>query len=94
MSRRQRRECQKRRRSASRSRSPHARLATATGISLAAALGAPPAGAEDFTVTTLGDPAAGTCDPGDCSLREAVVAAEGNLSDDRILFQTGRFQCL
>jgi CSLREA domain-containing protein len=90
MSRRQRRERQKRRRGAGRSRSDKARLATATGISLAAALGAAPAAeAEDFTVTTLGDPTTGTCDPGDCSLRQAVAASEGNSSDDRILFQAG-----
>jgi CSLREA domain-containing protein len=60
------------------------------GISLAAALGAPAAAqATDFTVTTTTDPAPGTCDLGDCSLREAVEMAQGNATDDRILFQAG-----
>ena len=70
--------------------SGHGRVATATGISFAAALGAAPAAeAEDFTVTTLGDPTTGTCVPGDCSLRHAVEASEGNATGDRILFQAG-----
>ncbi len=88
MSRKQRREQQRRRSSAIRSPAGRGRLATGAGISLAAALSAPAAAqATDFTVTTTGDPTPGSCDLGDCSLREAVLEAEGNATDDRILFQ-------
>ncbi len=45
---------------------------------------APTAGATTFTVTRGDDPPVGACNA-DCSLREAVVAANGNAVDDVIL---------
>jgi CSLREA domain-containing protein len=41
--------------------------------------------AEDFTVTRTDDPSPGACTPDDCSLREAVIAANNRGGPDRIL---------
>jgi hypothetical protein len=90
MSRRQRIRRLSRRRRAQGARPTASRVAGGAGITLAAALGAPAAAqAEDFTVTDTGDPAPDGCAVGDCSLREAVEAAEANATADRILFQAG-----
>lgn len=52
---------------------------------LAALLAAGPAAALDFSVTRQDDPLPGACVPGDCSLREAVLAANANPGPDRVL---------
>ena len=44
-----------------------------------------PAGADTFRVTKRGDPAPGACTGGDCSLREAVLAANANPGADVVL---------
>ena len=41
--------------------------------------------AADFTVTRTDDPSPGACMPGDCSLREAVIAANNQGGRDTIL---------
>lgn len=41
--------------------------------------------AADFTVTRTDDPSPGDCAPDDCSLREAVIAANNRGGPDRIL---------
>ena len=40
--------------------------------------------AATFTVTTTTDPVPGGCSPGDCSLREAVLAANLTAAPDKI----------
>jgi CSLREA domain-containing protein len=44
-----------------------------------------------FTVTTFSDPLPGACVPGDCSLREAVIAANGVAGDDLINMPAGTY---
>src|SRR3954451_5991808 len=44
-----------------------------------------------FQVTRQDDPAPGTCDPGDCSLREAVTAANGSSGQDTIILSGGTY---
>jgi hypothetical protein len=43
------------------------------------------AGAATYEVTTKGDPAPDACAPADCSLREAVIAANARLGEDKIV---------
>jgi CSLREA domain-containing protein len=52
-----------------------------------AALAAPGALAATFTVNSIADPGVGTCDPEQCTLREAIVAANGNAGADTIAFE-------
>lgn len=59
----------------------------ALGAALALAA---PAGAVDFTVTRLDDPAPSGCAANDCSLREAVIDANATDGADRILLPAGR----
>jgi CSLREA domain-containing protein len=63
-----------------------------TGLS-ALVLASVPAEATTFTVTSTADPGNGVCTPattGDgCTLREAIVAANGNSGDDTIIFAPG-----
>jgi hypothetical protein len=47
------------------------------------------AGAATFTVTNYGDPSAGTCVPGSCSLRQAVAASNLNSGADTINVRAG-----
>ena len=47
---------------------------------------APSALARTFTVTRADDPTPGPCSPGDCSLREAVAAADAHHGADAIEF--------
>ena len=55
-----------------------------------AAPGAPPAGAAGpFQVTRFDDPAPDGCQPGDCSLREAVIAANAATTDTTIVLPAG-----
>lgn len=57
-----------------------------------AALLASPLGAFDFIVTRYDDPAPDGCLVGDCSLREAVIAANVALDADRILLSAGTYR--
>src|SRR5512146_1444283 len=50
------------------------------------------AGAMDFTVTRGDDPAPNGCQPGDCSLREAVMVANALPGTDRIILPAGLYQ--
>jgi len=50
---------------------------------------APAAWASTFTVTRTDDPVPGTCDIGDCSLREAIIAANAAPGADRIVLGSG-----
>jgi predicted outer membrane repeat protein len=50
------------------------------------------AGATDFSVTRLDDPVPSGCLPDDCSLREAVIAANALPGADRILLPAGSVQ--
>jgi len=66
-----------------------------TGVVLAvwAALAAAPhAAAATFTVTRTDDPAPDLCVVGDCSLREAVLAANARPGGDTIVFPAGHFR--
>jgi CSLREA domain-containing protein len=49
---------------------------------------AAPAAATDFVVTKTADTADGTCNA-DCSLREAIIAANNNPGPDRVILGTG-----
>jgi len=44
-----------------------------------------PAAAETYTVTRTDDPVPGACEPADCSLREALMAANGTTAVDDIV---------
>lgn len=59
-------------------------------VALALGLLAKAAGAEDFQVTRSDDPVPGACAVGDCSLREAVIAANVD-GGDRILLPAGTY---
>jgi len=58
----------------------------------AALAGAPHAAAATFSVTRTDDPAPGACQPDDCSLREAVLAANAGSGGDAILLPAGHFR--
>ena len=64
-------------------------VAVAVWLALAAAQHA---AAATFTVTRTDDPAPGACDPADCSLREAVLAANTAPGDDLIVLPEGQFR--
>lgn len=51
-----------------------------------------PSQAATFTVTRTGDPAPNGCRPNDCSLREAVIAANNSPGSDTIKLGPGRFE--
>jgi hypothetical protein len=64
-------------------------------IAAAAALlvTAAPAGAATFTPTRHDDPVPGKCKPGDCSFREALIAANATLNKrDTILLEQGTYE--
>jgi hypothetical protein len=48
------------------------------------------AAANTFTVTTTDDDV-GTCDPGDCSVREALAAADANPGEDTVSIPAGHY---
>jgi CSLREA domain-containing protein len=48
--------------------------------------------AVDFAVTRYDDPVPGSCAPTDCSLREAVIAANQSPGADRIILSAGRYE--
>jgi len=71
-------------------------LALGLGLGLALALlwvlgegVSPMARAASFTVTRTDDPAPDGCVPGDCSLREAIIAANAHLGEDTITLGPG-----
>lgn len=47
--------------------------------------------AADFTVTRFDDPVPGACAPADCSLREALLAANALAGNDRVLLAAGDY---
>lgn len=51
----------------------------------------PVSAATTYTVTRFDDPLPGTCDPGDCSLREALHAANTSVGIDTILLPAGNY---
>ena len=63
------------------------------GVIAAAIAAVAPASATaaDFTVTTFADPPPGACAPADCSLREAVIAANAAAGPDRIVLGAGSY---
>jgi len=66
------------------------KLGAAGTLALGATLVAPAAAqATDFEVNDLGDPGTGGCNGTECTLREAVEAADANGGPDRVLFQSG-----
>jgi hypothetical protein len=65
------------------------RAALAAGAAIgASAFFAPSAGATNYPVTNTSDHAANACDA-ECTLRDAVTAANANAGDDTISFQSG-----
>jgi CSLREA domain-containing protein len=70
-------------------------IALALGLGLTPALlwllgdGLPIVHAADFTVNVTNDENDGSCAPGDCSLREAIVTANGNGRTDTITLGNG-----
>ena len=62
------------------------------GASLLPVLPIQPAGAATFTVTRTGDPPPNGCRRGDCSLREAVIAANNRSGPDTIKLGPGRYE--
>lgn len=52
---------------------------------------APPAVASTFVPSRFDDPPPGTCDPADCSLREAIIAANGTPGPDEIVLAAGSY---
>lgn len=68
---------------------PPRRRPVITALLACAALAAAPAGAADLIVTDTGDGPTSSCAPQDCSLREAVLAANLTPEDDRILMGPG-----
>lgn len=66
-------------------------LATLLGVSLLTTGLASSAGAATFTVTRTDDPAADGCAPDDCSLREAVEAANDSPGFDTVTLPAGTY---
>src|SRR5690348_16785670 len=70
---------------------PGRMLLVTTLLSAALLVLAGAASAETFTVTKTGDTADGKCDA-DCSLREAVIAANATEAPDTIVVPSGTYQ--
>ena len=71
------------------SRQARLRLAFATALTLAA-VAAPTASADFYAATKHGDHAPDGCTKSDCTLREAILAANANPGGDRILLASNR----
>ena len=72
---------------------PTGPAALAGVVSLAACLVlVAPAGAATFKPTRFDDPPPGKCKPADCSLREAVMAANKDFERDAILLRKGTYE--
>jgi len=71
-------------------RFPSGQISAAAFLAIAVVLGGAPAGAVTFVVTKTTDTADGVCDQ-DCSLREAVVAANASPGPDTIQLPAGVF---
>ena len=69
-----------------------ARFAAAALTSMACALLAVPAGAATFKPTRKDDPKPGGCKPQDCSLREAVIAANRHVGADKVKLVRGVYR--
>jgi hypothetical protein len=67
-----------------------------TGLLIAVAatclIGVAPAGATTFTATRFDDPATGSCAPNNCSLRQAIAAANGHSGDDVVALRAGTYR--
>lgn len=48
--------------------------------------------ATDYVPTRYDDPPPGSCLPSDCSLREAIIAANADAAADRVLLSAGEYQ--
>src|ERR1051326_8761921 len=68
------------------------RVRVGVAAALLALAAAPHAAAATFSVTRTDDPAPGACEPGDCPLREAVLAANAGSGGDAILLPAGHFR--
>jgi CSLREA domain-containing protein len=66
-------------------------IQTACLICLLAIIGAAQASAATFTVNSTGDAGDGTCDAAECTLREAIAAANASADNDVIEFDTTFF---
>ena len=74
-------------------RRPFRTMLAVTTLAASLALLAPGrAEAGAITVTRFDDPVPGACDPGDCSLREAIMAANVAPSANSIALQNGTYQ--
>ena len=58
---------------------------------LAALVGATPLYAADFRPTRFDDPSPNGCLPTDCSLREALIAANASVGRDRVVLAAGTY---
>jgi CSLREA domain-containing protein len=66
-------------------------LARAVGLAcILTAILAAPALANTYTVTRTDDPSSGSCTPSDCSLREAINAAQANAGADTVKLKPGK----
>jgi hypothetical protein len=65
------------------------RIATVALLIAMLAATAPAAYAKTYTPNKAGDPKPGNCKPSDCTLREAVIAANGHPGSDEIVLQAG-----
>jgi hypothetical protein len=66
-------------------------LGIIVGAVAAALLLAAPAAANTYRPTRFGDPSPGACKPNDCSLREAVRAANSHTGADTIVLRQGHY---
>src|SRR3712207_337184 len=63
-----------------------------TAAAVALVIGAGSAQAATFTATRTDDPVPGPCDPADCSLREAILAANAGSGGDTVALPPGHYR--